>query len=362
MKNFVVTSGLLLTLVLASLSAAEAQARKVLQPSELCSDHSDAAIATFEDADLEEAVRAALSLSAREDLTCGLVSGLTRFSASGSTPVQVVSGTPRRPAPVDVFESLVGIQNLTSLTRLSLTDKWITDISRLSGLTSLTFLSLHTNWVSDLSPLSGLTKLTNLILSDNPITDLTPLSGLTNLENLRLHVKSDFIGGQQPRYFMGARGLLYTNRITDMSPLAGLTNLRDLTIHTNSISDLSALSGLTNLTVLRLGGNLVTDISVLSRLTSLVNLELTANSVTDLRPLRGLTTLTNIDLRFNPDLSDIQPLLDNPGIGTGDIVELRLTSVTCADQARLAAKGVEVRTELFSACASAPFRELTPNR
>ena len=350
MKKFVVTSGLLLTLVLASLSAAEAQARKVLQPSELCSDHSDAAIATFEDADLEEAVRAALSLSAREDLTCGLVSGLTRFSASGSTPVRVVSGTPRRPAPVDVFESLVGIQNLTSLTRLSLTDKWITDISRLSGLTSLTFLSLHTNWVSDLSALSGLTNLTNLILSDNPLTDISPLSGLTNLELLRLHVKGDFKGDQQPRDFMGASGLLHTNKIIDISALSGMTKLRDLSIHTNSISDLSPLSGLTSLDELRLAGNPVTDLSPLSGLTSLRTLELTGTLVTDLRPLSGLTDILYIDLRFNSDLDNIQPLLDNPGIGAGDIVELRFTSVTCADQARLAAKGVEVRTELFSAC------------
>ncbi len=45
MKSFGVTSVVLLTLILASPSAAEAQ---VLQPSELCSDHADAAIATFD--------------------------------------------------------------------------------------------------------------------------------------------------------------------------------------------------------------------------------------------------------------------------------------------------------------------------
>ena len=180
MKNFVITSVLLLTLVLASLSAAEAQARKVLQPSELCSDHSDAAIATFEDADLEAAVRAALSLSEREDLTCGLVSGLTRFSASGPGSTRYVSGSPggsNRQDPDHPFESLTGIQNLTGLTSLSMGNLWITDISALSGLTSLTSLGLHTNWVSDLGPLSGLTNLTRLTLSENPISDLSPLRG-----------------------------------------------------------------------------------------------------------------------------------------------------------------------------------------
>ena len=74
MKSFGITSVLLLTLVLASPSAGEAQ---VLQPSELCSDQPDAAIATFVDADLEARVRSALSVGDQEDLTCGLVSGLT---------------------------------------------------------------------------------------------------------------------------------------------------------------------------------------------------------------------------------------------------------------------------------------------
>ena len=78
MKSFGVTSVLLLTLVLASPSAGEAQ---VLRPNQLCTDHPDAAITTFEDVNLEAAIRAALSVGAQEDLTCGLVSGLTDLDA-----------------------------------------------------------------------------------------------------------------------------------------------------------------------------------------------------------------------------------------------------------------------------------------
>ncbi len=48
----------------------------VLEPSKLCSDHTDAAIATFEDDSLEVAVREALSVGAQEPLTCGLISGV----------------------------------------------------------------------------------------------------------------------------------------------------------------------------------------------------------------------------------------------------------------------------------------------
>ena len=78
----------------------------ILQPNELCSDYPDSAIATFEDANLEAAIRTALSVGAQEDLTCGLISGLTALDAStlGIT-------------------SLVGIQNLTGLTTLDLSEQ-----------------------------------------------------------------------------------------------------------------------------------------------------------------------------------------------------------------------------------------------
>ena len=81
MKTLDVTSVLLVTLVLASPSAGEAQ---VLQPSELCSDQPDAAIATFVDGNLEARVRSVLSVGDQEDLTCGLVSGLTDLDVEGA--------------------------------------------------------------------------------------------------------------------------------------------------------------------------------------------------------------------------------------------------------------------------------------
>ncbi len=145
MMSFGVTPVLLLTLVLASPSAGEAQ---VLQPSEQCSDQSDAAIATFEDANLEVQVRSALSVGEQDDLTCGLVSGLMALNANDAG-----------------IENLVGIQNLTGLTDLRLDYNSITDISALSGLTNLTLLLLDSNSLTDISALSGLTSLTSLLLA-----------------------------------------------------------------------------------------------------------------------------------------------------------------------------------------------------
>ena len=162
MKTLGVVSVLLLTLLLANLSAGEAQVR--LQPSELCSDQSDSAIATFEDANLEAAIRAALSVGAQDDLTCGLVSGLTDLEARDAG-----------------IESLVGIQNLTNLTNLDLWPNSITDISALSGLTSLEDLDLSDNPnLSNIQPLLnntvlGADDLANLINTNVSCTDVALL-------------------------------------------------------------------------------------------------------------------------------------------------------------------------------------------
>ncbi len=83
MKTRGVTSVLLMTLVLGGSSTVEAQ---VLQPNQLCSDHRDAAITTFEDANLEARVRSALSIGSQDDLTCGPIGWATCVPICVPTP------------------------------------------------------------------------------------------------------------------------------------------------------------------------------------------------------------------------------------------------------------------------------------
>ena len=330
-----------------------AWAQQVLQPTDHCRDHVASDIVTFADAVLENEVRAALSLGPQDALTCQQAARLTTLDASGAGARRSVSGSPEWQDPEHEFHDLSGIQNLTGLTDLALRNRGLTDISPLAELTGLINLNLHTNWITDISPLRGLTNLVRLRIAENPLTDISALSELKELRVLRMHRHGDFIGGQVPRSYRGATGILFTNAVTDISPLANLTKLVDLNIHTQDISDLTPLSGLTALEELRLAANSFTDISPLRRLTNLQYLELTGNAITDIAPLSGLTNLRQLDLRFNPELTSIEALFENPGLGVGDIVELRHTNVSCTDQARLAEKGVEVRTELFSSCATA---------
>ncbi len=83
----------------------------------------------------------------------------------------------------------------------------------------------------------------------------------------------------------------------------------------------------------------------MSGLTGLSRLGLIDNSISDISPLSGLTRLTLLSLDGNPDLTDIQPLLDNTGLGAGDTVSLKSTSVSCTDVAALQAKGVTVTSD-----------------
>ncbi len=341
----------LTTLIVMSTSTTWAQ--QVLKPDDRCRDFSPSSVVTFADAVLEQEVRDALSLDTNIPLSCEIAATLTSLDASGLGARRSVSGSPEWQDPEHVFHDLSGIQNLTGLTDLALRNRGLTDIAPIAELTGLINLNLHTNWISDITPLRNLTNLVRLRVAENPLTDISALSGLTELRVLRMHRHGDFIGDQVPRNYMGATGMLFTNAVTDISPLANLTKLVDLNIHTQDISDLSPLSGLTSLEELRLAANSFTDISPLRGLTNLKYLELTGNEITDISPLSGLTNLIALDLRFNPDLVNIEALFENPGLGDGDIVELRHTNVSCVDQARLAEKGVEVRTELFSSCATA---------
>ena len=142
------------------------------------------------------------------------------------------------------------------------------------------------------------------------------------------------------------------NSITDISALRELTWLRNLHIDHNSITDISALRGFRDLRVLKLGNNSITDFSVLGELVStlLYVLDLENSSITDISWLSEITSLTDLFLQSNRNLTDIQPLLDNPGFGgpgtpLRDAVNLRNTNVSCADVALLEAKGVSVESD-----------------
>jgi len=138
--------------------------------------------------------------------------------------------------------------------------------------------------------------------------------------------------------------------ISNLKPLACLTNLTELDLEHNSISDISPLAGLTNLNWLCLNENQISDISPLAGLTNLTDLHLWYNSISDISPLAGLTKLSYLDLYHN-SISDITPLVKNPGLGSGDHIELGANPFDwdscCIDIPALGSRGVDIVIDFY---------------
>lgn len=298
----------------------------VLEPNALCSQHSRQDVVAFGDPMLEQLVRVMADHDPYADvaLTCAEVASITTlqdaFASQGSI----------RP-----ILSLEGLQNLTGLTYLSLVDHGFDDIGPLAGLTKLQTVDLGLNAITDIGPLAGLTQLEWLTLTENPITDIGPLSGLVSLRHLDLNN----LGFSDTGPLQGLTGLtslwMQTNAIRDISALSGLTSLDQLYLGANQIVDISPLAGLVQLGQLFLDYNQISDISAISGLLAVTELGLSNNSVTDISALSGSRYWRVLYLLDNPDLSDIQPLLD-PNL-SGRLVSLYRTSVSCVDVAALEA-------------------------
>ena len=78
------------------------------------------------------------------------------------------------------------------------------------------------------------------------------------------------------------------------------------------------------------------DVSALQDLTALTRLRVDGNAVPDISALSGSRRWRVLYLLDNPDLSDVQPLLD-PALIDPSLVSLYNTSVSCSDVAALQA-------------------------
>ena len=168
----------------------------ILQPADLCSDNPASAIATFADANLEVAVRTALVIVAQDDLTCGLLATLTNLTAYNAGIV-----------------SMVGVQNLISLTRLILNDNQLTGAipPELGNLSSLEWLRLVSNQLTGAIPaeLGNLSSLQTLRLHGNQLTGAIPLEvaqlgGL--IQNTYGSDRCDFLPGNTGLFIPDADG------------------------------------------------------------------------------------------------------------------------------------------------------------
>ncbi|MHA1254608.1 MAG: leucine-rich repeat domain-containing protein [Promethearchaeota archaeon] len=138
-------------------------------------------------------------------------------------------------------------------------------------------LSLPYKGISDINEIEGLEKLTNLKkldLSNNNITEIKGLEKLTNLSNLNLSTNniSEIKGLETLGNLRFLR--LTNNHIKEINGLDNLTNLMTLFLDRNQITEIKGITKLTKLNALYLAGNDIPEIKGIENLKNLKRLDL----------------------------------------------------------------------------------------
>ncbi|MGD1117908.1 MAG: leucine-rich repeat domain-containing protein [Dehalococcoidales bacterium] len=282
-------------------------------------------VVTFPDHNLEAAIRSAIN-KPNGDIYASDLLGIISIDAGGKnitnlSGLEYCSNLQSLYLWGNQISNLGPLQNLTSLTSLRLDSSQITDISALQNLTNLQSLNLSNNQINNIDALQHLTNLISLDLGMNKTTDISSLQNLTKLTFLGLY-------SNQITYIDALQNLtslqclyLDTNQINDINGLQNLTGLQNLNLSANQIDNINALHNLTSLTSLYIGGNHIDNIDTLQNLTGLQILWLNGNKITSIDILQNLPNLINLELENN-QITDISPLVANPGLGSGDSIEL----------------------------------------
>ena len=184
------------------------------------------------------------------------------------------------------------LATIPTLQTLDLSDNAVADLTPLGGLMELTSLNLAENVVTNLAPLHNCLKLTTLDVSENKLTDISQLQKLTGLTTFRAE----------------------KNKITDCSVLAGCTELQKLDISHNEITDITMLSGLGKLAEFDFSYNQCAALPNLGDSSVLVTINGSNNALTSLEPLDKISTLNYVYMDYNPEISKIDFLADNPNM------------------------------------------------
>jgi len=247
-------------------------------------------------------------------------------------------------ANTKTLQSVEGVEEMTKLTYLNLSDNGIVNVDELNQLINLDTLILSNNEISffpsinqlekletlDVSnntisrlgeDLSGLRNLKNLDMSENELCDISTLDDLVNLETLDLSFNDLGCNPTSPDFssLEGATKLrslkLNDNNLSSISDLTGRNlPLETLLLENNMLDDISPISGFTQLKQLTIFNNNISDISELSDMDNITQIDLSENNISDFSNLRSIDDLEIIDLSDNvitfiPDISDSWPSL-----------------------------------------------------
>ena len=210
--------------------------------------------------------------------------------------------------------SLAFLEGAPSLKKLDLASNAIGNLGVLAGIPTLQVLNLRDNAISDLAPLSALAELTELDLGENVIPSIAPLASCTKLGSLDVSENklTDIAAVQKLTALTSFRA--EKNQIADCAPLAVCTQLKALDISNNLIPDITMLGTLTKLTEFDFSYNQATALPALPANAALVTIDGSYNQLTALEPLDKISSLNYVYMDYNPEVSTIAFLADNPNM------------------------------------------------
>ena len=264
-----------------------------------------------------------LSITNRAISDLSFLEGMTRLKTldlSGCTISADLSILKTLPALEELsmrgcsVSSLAFLEGAPSLKKLDMASNAIGNLGVLAGIPTLQVLNLRDNAISDLAPLAALAELTELDLGENVIPSIAPLASCTKLGSLDVSENklTDIAAVQKLTALTSFRA--EKNQIADCAPLAVCTQLKTLDISNNLIPDITMLSGLTKLTEFDFSYNQATALPTLPADAALVTIDGSYNQLTALEPLDKISSLNYVYMDYNPEVSTIAFLADNPNM------------------------------------------------
>jgi Leucine-rich repeat (LRR) protein len=297
----------------------------------------DCSTIAFEDPGLLSAVLLELDKQPGDEITTAEAAAITELYAGGFNIAQLdgiecltslASANFGIGGATNDITNLEPLRYLKALTELDLSHNPLTDLSALAEVPSLETLDLsYAIDGNDLTPLAQAPSLVELRLYGSVVGDLTPLGQSATLR--RLDVNNATLN--QPATLASLTKLteLNVSNLGDATPLGALTNLTSLTVR-DAMSNINALSSLVNLTYLDAYAIGMNSAAPLANMTKLEELTIDNNGITDIAPLANLTKLSRLSLTGNP-FTSLTPLVANSGMGTGDVVYMFASGVTCVN-------------------------------
>lgn len=300
---------------------------------------------TFDDRSLEQDVLNALGKDYREKITPAEAASLTKLtlrppphSLGGiECLINLVSlGSSSSEFPDIGRPDLSPLRFLQHLETVQLDSVPIDDIAPLAEVPKLKSLDLSGSGATNLAPLASAPQLAKLVLHFLHIGDLTPLSEISSLTSLDLW-RATIDHPESIASLQNVHELHLEEAHFDATIVATLTELERLSIDQAQPTHFDALASLVNLIELDARGVPLTsaNLTTVASMSHLQKLGLASTGLTDVAPLSALTELSELWLDDNA-ISSLAPLVQNPGIGAGDVIHLGYYFPCDADQADLA--------------------------